>query len=375
MIQGGIPIGKVFGISIRLHYSWFFIFALITWALTSSYFPGIHPTWTMATSITAGILTSLLFFGSVLLHELAHSRVALAEGYKVQSITLFVLGGVSSIVDEPKTAADEFRMAIAGPLTSLVLGGIFLAIWAGTKDTAPFVSAVAQWLGLINISLGVFNLIPGFPLDGGRVLRSLIWWGTRNLQKATHIASYIGRAFGWLGILGGIYLIFTGNWFNGIWFALIGWFLESAASGSYRQMLVQEMLQGHTAGEIMTRECAVIGPDITVERLVNENIMTSGRRCFPVVDNDSLQGLVTLDNVRAVPRDRWNRTAVKEAMTSLKTLKSVGPNQDLSSVLKTMVEADINQVPVVVDNKIIGMVTRDNILNFISVRSALGGGK
>lgn len=375
MLKGGIPIGRVFGISIRLHYSWFFIFAVITWSLSTSTFPVSHPTWSVATSVTAGILTSLMFFGSVLLHELMHSRVALAEGYKVQSITLFVLGGVSSIADEPNKAIDEFRMAIAGPLTSLVLGGIFLAIWAGTKDTAPFVSAVSQWLGFINVSLGVFNLIPGFPLDGGRVLRSLIWWGSKNLQKATHIASNIGRGFGWLGIFGGVYLIFTGNWFNGIWFALIGWFLESAAAGSYRQMLVQEMLQGHTAGEIMTSECAAVSPDLTVERLVNENIMTSGRRCFPVVANDSLQGMVTLGNVRAVPRDRWNRTAVKDAMTTLGALKSVGPNQDLSSVLKTMVEADINQVPVVVDNKVIGMVTRDNILNFISVRSALGGGK
>lgn len=371
MLRGGIPIGRIFGISLRLHYSWFIIFALITWALAASYFPLSHPTWSRSTSIAAGLLTSLLFFGSVLVHELMHSVVALSEGINVQSITLFILGGVSQITDEPKTAKDEFRMAIAGPLTSLVLGGIFWAIWFGLRNISPFISAVAYWLGLINILLGVFNLVPGFPLDGGRVFRSLLWWRNRNLQRSTRIASDIGRGVGYLLIFGGIWLVFTGNWFNGIWFALIGWFLESSAVGSYRQLVLREMLQGHTAKEIMTQDCMNVSPDTTIERLVNENILTTGRRCFPVVAESRLQGLVTMDNVRGVPRERWDRTTLSEAMTTFDHVKSVSPDEDLSTILKIMTEADIDQVPVVQDGNIIGMVGRDNLLNFINVRAEL----
>ncbi len=231
--------------------------------------------------IAAGLITSFLFFGSVLLHELMHSLVALREGIQVQAITLFFLGGVSEIAGEPKTARDEFNMAIAGPLTSLVLGGIFLAIFftlrSTTTESAQFITAIAYYLGYINILLGVFNLIPGFPLDGGRVLRSLIWWGSKNLRRATKIASSIGRIAGFLFIFGGIWLIFSGNFFNGIWLAIIGWFLESAAVGSYRQLVLEDMLKGHVASEVMSRDCMMVPSDITVEQLVNEKILTSGR--------------------------------------------------------------------------------------------------
>jgi Zn-dependent protease/predicted transcriptional regulator len=370
VLRGGILIGKAFGISLRLHYSWFFIFALITWALTAVYFPSTYPNWSLSMKIGAGLLTSFLFFGSVLLHELCHSLVALREGIQIQSITLFFLGGVSQMTGEPKTAGDEFRMAAAGPFCSLVLGGIFLGVYFALRGTATpafqFGAAITYYLGFINILLGVFNLIPGFPLDGGRVLRSIIWGRTRNLQRATKIASNIGRAFGFLFILGGIYLIFTGNFFNGIWLALIGWFLESAAVGSYRQQLLQEMLKGHTAGEIMSQDCMVVPPDITIERLVNENMLTSGRRCFPVVSNGHVEGLMTLNNVRAVQREAWRTTQVRQAMTLFEKVKSVSPNEDLSTVLQLLTQNDINQVPVVLENKVVGIVARDNIINFIN---------
>jgi CBS domain-containing protein len=234
------------------------------------------------------------------------------------------------------------------------------------------VSAVAYWLGYINIALGVFNLIPGFPLDGGRVLRSLMWWRSRNLQKATKIASNIGRGVGFAFIFGGIWLVFTGSWFDGIWIALIGWFLESAAVGSYRQLLLQDMLKGHVASEVMSRDCTVISPDITVEQLVNENILTTGRRCFPVVTEDRVLGLVTIHNIKAIPRELWNTRMVKEAMTPLESLKSVRPDEDLSSVLQILIENDINQVPVIQDRNVIGLIGRDNILSFVNVRSQLG---
>jgi Zn-dependent protease len=375
MVRGGIPIGKAFGISLRLHYSWFLIFALVTWALAAVYFPSTHPTWSLALKIGAGLITSIFFFGSVLFHELMHSIVAIREGIQIQAITLFFLGGVSQMTGEPKTAGDEFRMAAAGPFSSLVLGGLFLGIFyllrGYTSELAQFVAAISFYLGLINILLGVFNLIPGFPLDGGRVLRSIIWWRSRNLQSATRIASNIGRAIGFLFIIGGIFLAFTGNFFNGIWLVLIGWFLETAASSSYKQLMLQEMLKGHTASEVMSRDCTVVPPDITIEHLVNEHILSSGRRCFPVVSGDHTDGLVTLSSIKSVPSDARGRTLVRDAMTPLSQVKSVSPNEDLSNVLKILSENDINQVPVVWENKIVGIVARDNLINFINTRQEL----
>jgi Zn-dependent protease len=375
VLKSGIPIGKLFGISLRLHYSWFFIFALITWALAANYFPSTQPSWSLSMKIGAGLITSFLFFGSVLFHELMHSLVALREGIQIQSITLFILGGVSQMTGEPKTARDEFRMAIAGPVSSLVLGGIFLGIYfalrSNTAVAAQFVAAISFYLGFINILLGAFNLIPGFPLDGGRVLRSLLWWRGKNLQSATKIASNVGRAFGFLFIFGGIWLIFSGYFFDGIWLALIGWFLESAAVGSYRQTLLQDMLKGHVASDVMSQDCMVVPPDITVEKLVNENVLTSGRRCFPVTSDGRVEGLVTMHNIRSVPRDLWGTELVRDAMTPLDSIKSVEPNEDLNVVLQMMAQDDINQIPVIYQGKIVGVVGRDNIINFINTRAEL----
>jgi Zn-dependent protease/predicted transcriptional regulator len=375
MLRGGIPIGKAFGISLRLHYSWFFIFALVTWLLAAVYFPQYY-TWSLSDRIAAGLITSVLFFGSVLVHELMHSIVSQRQGIPVQSITLFLFGGVSQITSEPKQPKDEFRMAIVGPLSSLVIGGIFFGIYFGWRNVdtlaVQFITAIAYWLGYINLALGVFNLIPGFPLDGGRVLRSLIWWRSGNLKSATRIASNAGRAVGFILIFVGIWFIFTGNWFNGIWLALIGWFVESAAVGSYQQLLIQDMLKGHVASEVMSRDCVVIPPDTTIDQLVHGNILASGRRCFPVVSGSQIMGMITLHNVKAIPREQWSTETVKEAMTPFDKLKWVRPDEELSSILRILTEDNINQVPVVQDSEIVGMVSRENLLNFVNIRSKLG---
>lgn len=372
MLKGGIPIGRVFGISLRLNYSWFIVFALVTWALTTNYFPVTFPDWSLTTSLVAGIVTSLLFFCSVLAHELMHSVVAQATGIKVHAITLFIFGGVSQMTREPKQPKDELRIALAGPLTSLVIGGVCWAIWLWLGHISQFLTAIAFWLGMINIFLAGFNLIPGFPLDGGRVLRAILWLRSNNLRRATRIASNIGRGVGYLFIFGGIFFIFRGLWFNGLWLAFIGWFLENAAVGSYRQVALQEILQGHVAGEIMIRNCPVVAPELTIERLVNQHILASGLRCFPVVADNRVVGLITLNNIKAVPRELWATQTVKEAMTPLDSLKSVSLNEDLSTVLRIMAEEDVNQVPVVEGSNIVGMIARDNLLAFISVRGELG---
>ena len=374
MLRGGIPIGRLFGISLRLNYTWFIVFALVTWSLTANYYPAVFPDWSLAMRVVAGTVTSLLFFGSVLAHELMHSIVANAVGIPVHGITLFIFGGVSQMSEEPRQPKDELRIALAGPLTSIVLGVVFWAIFYVTRDHLTFLAAVAYWLGLINFFLAAFNLIPGFPLDGGRVLRSILWWRSHNLRRATRTATNIGRAVGFIFIFGGVFFIFQGPgmWLNGLWLILIGWFLENAAVGSYRQVSLQDTLQGHTATEVMTRDCPSVDPDLTIDKLVNEQILVSGRRCFPVTTNGRVLGLVTLHNIRSVPRSLWPTRTLRQTMTPLDSLKSVGPNEDLSTVMTILTEADINQVLVVENGTILGTIGRDNLLAFINIRGELG---
>jgi len=372
--QGGVPLGKYFGIPVRLHWSWFIIFVLVTWILGASYFPGTYPGWNRVTYWGIGAATSILFFVSVLLHELAHSRVAQAAGMQVKSITLFIFGGVSQIGQEPGKPAVEFRMAIAGPGTSLVLGGIFWAIFFAARHSVEPLAGLAFWLGYINVALAIFNLIPGFPLDGGRVLRSILWWRSGNVRSATRTASTIGRGVGFLFIFGGIALIFLNRsyWLNGIWLALIGWFLDNAAVGSYRQVALQDMLQGHTVSEVMTRDCQAIPPTATVEQTVHDYILNSGRRCFPVVEDGQALGMVTLHNIKGIARELWPKKTVREVMTPLDKVKSVGPNDGLSTAMQLLNDDDLNQLPVTEGHSIVGMIARDNLLSFIHARAELG---
>jgi len=372
MLRGGIPLGKIFGIAIRLNYTWFIVFALVTWSLSASSFPLTFPEWSWYTSLIAGIVTSLLFFGSVLAHELMHSIVAQKLGIPVRSITLFILGGVAEMTEEPKRPVDELRIALAGPLTSLVLAGIFYAIFYWVGPHYDFISASASLLAFINILLAGFNLIPGFPLDGGRVLRSILWWRNHDLRRATKIASNIGRGVGYLFIFGGIFYLFQGLWLNGVWLALIGWFLENTAAGSYQQVALMDMIRGHTAQEVMTRDCPSISPELTIDTLLNEHVLTMGRRCFPVTIDSRVLGVVTLRDIREVPRFQWTTKKVSEIMTPFGNLKSVSPDEDLTTVLKVLTEADINQVLVLNNGNIDGIISRDNLLAFIKLRGELG---
>lgn len=374
MLKSGIPIGRLFGIPLRLHFSWFFIFALVTWALAANYFPDVNPHWSISASIITGIITSLLFFASVLLHELMHSVVAIASGIPVKSITLFIFGGVSQITQEPAKPKVELKIAIAGPLTSILLGGIFWAIFYFTPNSFEYVIAVSFWLGLINFMLGVFNLLPGFPLDGGRVLRAILWWRSGNLRRATRWASNAGRGISFLFIFGGIWLIFQGPewWFNGLWLAFIGWFLGNAAVGSYRQLTIQQMLQGHAVNEAMTRKCITIQQDLSLNELVSKHILITGNQCFIVADGDHIEGLITLKEIKAIPREEWTKISVNEAMLHFEKLKYVSPDQDLAQVMKILTEEEVNQLPVVEEGTIIGMISHENMLAFINLRDKLG---
>ncbi len=365
-MRGGISIGKAFGIALKLHYSWFVIFALVTWSLVASYYPTTYPNWSLSMKVAAGLITSLLCFGSVLFHELMHSLVAQRYGIPVRAITLFIFGGVSQITEEPHDARTEFSIAFVGPLTSIILGGIFWGLWYLLPPAFDVIAAVSFWLGWINILLAVFNLVPGFPLDGGRVLRSIIWWRTGNLRRATRIASNIGRGIGFIFIFGGVWLVFTGDWSSGIWLGLIGWFLASAAANSYRQMVMQQALEGHEVSEIVSSDCISVAPDLNIERLVNEYILPTGSRCFVVVREGITLGLVTLQEVKGVLRDMRTRIVVAQIMKPIDKLKRVTPDEDLSTVLNILTQENLNQVPVMVDGQMVGMVTRENLISFVS---------
>ena len=371
MFKEGIPIGRLFGIDIRLHYSWFLIFALVTWGLSIN-FPADYPHWSTFQTVIASLITSLLFFISLLAHELMHSVVAQRSGIPVKSITLFVFGGVSQITREPDQAGMEFKIALAGPLTSIVLGVAFGLVWFFVPERFEAISAVSLWLGAINLTLAIFNLVPGFPLDGGRVLRAVIWWRTKNLRRATRLASNAGQLIGFILIGSGIWLIFTGYWLNGVWLALIGWFLFNSATQSYRQLVLQQSLQGYSAGDIMHHDCSMIESDTSIEKLVNEFMLPQGRRCFLVTEGGKVQGMVTLQEIKNVQRDARAATPVSRVMRPIDRLAWVKPEEDLNTVMNMLTEKDINQIPVMEKGEVVGMVGRDNLLNFISVRSSLG---
>jgi len=366
-------LGKLFGIQFRLHYTWFIVFVLVVVSLSTQYFPMTYPGWSHLVYWTIGIITSLLFFASVVAHELAHSFVARVNGIPVKSITLFIFGGVAQITREATKASTEFIMAAAGPACSLVIGGLFALLWLFTQSVSEPVAVMALWLAYVNGVLAVFNLIPGFPLDGGRVFRSLLWRFTGNYSRSTLIATLVGRGVGYLFILGGILVMFfLHDWFGGLWLAFIGWFLENAASASYRQAQWREGLLGITVTQVMTSDFPVVPSNVTVNHLVQGYIFTSGRHFFLVVDEGELKGILTLHNIKSVSQQNWDATQVKEIMTPVDKLKAARPDQEALSILEQMIEDDINQMPVVREGRVIGLITRDNLLRFLRTRSELG---
>ncbi len=364
-----VRVGRLFGIELRLDYSWFIVFFLVSWSLANHYFPTVHPGWPSSTYLVLGIVTAVLFFASVVTHELAHSLVSQAFGTPVRDITLFIFGGAAHISQEPKRARDELLMALVGPATSLALAAAFGLLWQLSQVTAPPVRALAGWLAGINLMVGLFNLIPGFPLDGGRVFRAIAWRITGNLRQATWLASGLGRIVAYGFIFWGVFQIFNGNWADGLWIAFIGWFLDSAAAHSYQQMAVQEVLSGHTVREAMTTDCPRVPRRLTLDVLVDQVMLPSGKRCFPVVEDGELLGLITLQRIKDVPGARRPTTRVQDVMITRAELKTVRPDDQLTTILERMGDEEVGQFPVIDDGRLVGMVARDSLLNFIKLRA------
>lgn len=368
MTQPGLKIGSIFGIPIYLHASWFIIFALITLSLTGQY-AGEHPQWSKAQHWVAGALTSVLFFGSVIFHELAHSVVALRYKVPVLSITLFVFGGLARLGREPERALHEFNIAVAGPVSSYFLAGVF---WGLSKvfPQSELAGALGGWLAMVNFALATFNLIPGFPLDGGRMLRAAVWGINKDFSKATRIASGTGQLLAYAMILYGVYRAMRGDLF-GIWIGFIGWFVLTAAQESYAQVTIRNYLRGLTAADVMTTELPSVSRDISIEDYVQE-LLRTGRRCHLVTGAGKLVGLVSAHNLSAFPREDWANTPIQTAMLPRDKIHWARPDESLLSILERMQEHDINQMPVVQDETVVGLVTRDSILRVIQTRLELG---
>ncbi|MBE0415357.1 MAG: site-2 protease family protein [Dehalococcoidia bacterium] len=366
-----IQLGKIFGIPFRLDYSWFLIFIFITVLLSSSYFPDFAKendySWSPAAYWILGLITSLLFFASVLTHELAHSVVGIRSGIPVKSITLFFFGGVAHIGKEASRPTTELKMAAAGPLSSMALAALFYGLFLLSNGfNIEYLAALTWWLAMINGILAIFNMIPGFPLDGGRVLRSIVWLATGNYMRATRIATMAGYGVSYLFILGGIFMLFflRGGWFNGLWFIFIGFFLNSAVRTTYRQSTLRDSLKGFTAQDVMTRDLPSVPRNITIRELVQRQLFATSSQCFMVSDGEMVQGLLTLHQIKDVPKEYWDITTTGQAMTPVENLKMVRPGDDAISVLERMDEENLNQVTVVREGRIIGMVLRDNLIRF-----------
>jgi len=359
-----IKLGRVFGIEIGLHYSWIVIALLIVFSL-AGHFRETNPQWGDGVVLVTAVITGVLFFAALIAHELAHSLVAQSRGLPVKSITLFALGGVSQIEKEASDAKTEFWIAIVGPLTSFVIGAVLLALssalgWRSMEPPKTPVLAMMVWLGYINVALAIFNLVPGYPLDGGRVLRATAWWITKDPVRSTRIAARVGQAVALFFIVVGVYRLFSGAGFAGLWIAIIGWFLLDAAGSSYAQVELNERLRGVKVGDIMARDCPTI-----------ESLLRTGRRCFVVVENDKIAGIITAHEIKEIePAIRPYKT-VSDAMRPIDQLRTVTANTPVADVLETMGREDLNQLPVVSDGRLEGVISRGQVLRYLQTRMEL----
>jgi len=374
-VRSQIKLGRIAGIQIGLHYSWFIIAILIAFSLDAR-FHTVRPEWSQNVRWAAAGITAVLFFVTLLLHELAHSVVARSRGLKVREITLFALGGVSQIESEAPDAKSEFWIGIVGPLTSLVIGVICLAVARSLAPSraAEFASpvvAVLFWLGYINLALAAFNMIPGYPLDGGRVLRSIAWWITGKMDRATRIAARVGQVVAFLFILYGLYMFFVGQDFGGLWLAFIGWFLLDASRSSYLQVELMSGLRGRRVADLMESNCASVEAYLSLRDFVDEYLLHSTSRCFLVSQDHHAVGIITPAETRKVPRDSWDQTSVQSVMRPLNQIPAVGPDTPAVKALEMMARNNMPQLAVVSDGKLQGIFSQAQVLRFLQLHVGL----
>ncbi len=363
-LKGAWKVATVMGIPIRVHFSWLIIFGLLTWLLSSRYFPQVTPNLPFVSYWVSGILAALLLFASVAFHELAHSYVAKKYQLTIESITLFIFGGVAQLKGDPPHPRAEFWIAMAGPLSSFFLSGVFLLTM---MNTSGGIRALFAYLAQINLMLGIFNLIPGFPMDGGRVLRSVLWKKKKDYFYATQKASTIGRMIALFFIFFGLFSIFTGGP-GGLWLMLVGWFLFSAAQASYQQSTLQETLSGVKVKDIMVREMQTIDPSMTLERVVDDYFLKYGYGGFPVIEGGRFLGFLTLKEVKDVSREEWGKVKVGEVYIPHEKRWEISPDAEVTKALELMIKEDKGRIVVVEKDQIIGLITRNGIARYVQIK-------
>ncbi|MFA5866693.1 MAG: site-2 protease family protein [Actinomycetota bacterium] len=376
MVSQGIRLGRLMGIEIRVSFSWFVIFGLVTVLLATAYFPQAYPNLPRNEYLILGFVTSFLFFVSVLLHELSHSVIARFNHINIRSITLFIFGGVAHMDEDPSTPAAEFLMAVAGPFASIILSGLFAGAYltAGTLKLGVLFTGPLLYLAIINIYLAVFNLIPGYPLDGGRVLRAFLWAITKDIRRATRIASLMGQAFAMLLIFSGLYMIFVERafWVNGLWFIFIGIFLQQVAAAGYEEVVMHLTLSGVKVKDIMTPDVVTVGAATMVNDLVNDYFMRYKHSKFPVVEGGAVIGVVTLQSIQDVPRDEWDRTRTRAVTPSFDKRAEVLPEMMAEEAIARMTDIHVGYLLVMEDGDIKGILTMRDLAGAIQMRRNLG---
>ncbi|MBE9199046.1 MULTISPECIES: site-2 protease family protein [unclassified Nodularia (in: cyanobacteria)] len=370
----GFRLGSIFGFEIRVDLSWFLIFFLVLWTLSVGLFPTNYPGFNNATYFGMGLVATLLFFASLLAHELSHSFVARAKGIPVEGITLFIFGGVSRTRMDAETPGDEFQIAGVGPLVSLLLAGFFGLIWyVGINAGWSVVfTGVFAYLAVINLALAIFNMLPGFPLDGGRVFRSIIWKYTGNLKKATKIATNGGKLLSYLLIGFGALEMFAGAILGGLWLILIGWFLYNAAESSYEELLLRTSLEGVKAGEIMTPHPETVNPDMNLQELVDTYFLSRRYHSFPVTEDSHPIGIITLNQVKDIPREEWKYRTVKDTMIPTENRVTASPDEQMSKVLQKMQDSGVRRVLVIQNGLLRGIITAHDLANWLQRQRDLG---
>lgn len=365
-------VARIRGIDIEIHPSWLFILAVLSYSLSEGVFPDQYDGWSKAVYWTVGVASALLLFVAVLVHELAHAVVAQRRGLEVPKITLFIFGGVSHIARQPRSAGEEFAIAVAGPLTSLAIAVFAGAIWLVARDRSEHIEAMTAYLATVNLLLAVFNILPGFPLDGGRVLRSIAWRRTKSFRRATRIAGSVGEIFGYVLMMGGVGFLLAGYAWNGLWFMFIGWFLSGAARGEKEALQLESVLSKLRARDVMRTTYPTITPGTSIEEVVERHMVGEGERAAVVALDDAVLGILSVSDVRAVPREAWANTPAQRAMTPRDKVVTVQADTPALEVLHQIGANRLNQVPVLDGGRMVGLITRRELLERVELAESLG---
>lgn len=368
-VRSSVKMLRIFGIDIGFHYTWLIAAFLITWSLAAGYFPQVNPGGSPAQNWGLGLTASLLLFASVIMHELGHSLIAISRNLPVKSITLFIFGGAAHLEREVERPTDEVAITVAGPAVSLALAALFHLMTFVVQGSDTTV-ALFTWVRMVNLYLGLFNLLPGLPLDGGRLLRAFLWWRWGSFVRATHVASLVGRGIAYLFIGGGFFMFLTGIPGNGIWLVFLGWFLASSADSAYQSANLESMLRNVPVHTLASR-AVVVDPAATIRQLVDDYVLGQNSRAVLVMRAEELLGIITLTDVKRAPRESWELERVAEWMTPV-PLKTIQTMEDVSKLLRLMSADDLNSVPVMEGNRVMGMVGRPEVIRYLQTRQELG---